>query len=454
MAAVPHAPFLLWSPDFATEVSLAMSSDPSTAEMVLPSTERAAIDSWLMDMDGVLVHEQHMIPGADRFLSLLRERERPFLVLTNNSLFTRRDLSARLKTSGLDVPENAIWTSALATARFLGDQRPGGSAFVIGEVGLTTALHASGYTLTEQNPEYVVIGETRTYSFSRITQAIRHIAAGARFIATNPDPSGPSPDGPLPATGSLAAMISSATGVSPYYVGKPNPLMMRTALNTINAHSESTAMIGDSMKTDIVSGLEAGLETILVLTGVTSPDDVDRFTYRPSRIVNSIADLVPELEASEPAPKRTPAAADGSGGRNRTQPRAETERGRAIGSSVKTAAASSSPTSRTSARSARRSIETSNLAGIARGPFPVNAVERGAYRSWRRREGWCEIAGSRPPIGVDMNDDKSRRDKPEDQPHEPGAEGGSGGSADVPPAAPSDDDSALGDTDQHSDAQA
>ena len=132
-------------------------------------------------------------------------------MLTNNSLFTRRDLSARLKTSGLDVPENAIWTSALATARFLGDQRPGGSAFVIGEVGLTTALHASGYTLTEQNPEYVVIGETRTYSFSRITQAIRHIAAGARFIATNPDPSGPSPDGPLPATGSLAAMISSAT---------------------------------------------------------------------------------------------------------------------------------------------------------------------------------------------------------------------------------------------------
>ena len=316
MAAVPHAPLLPWSPDFASEVSLAMSSDPSTAEMVLPSTERAAIDSWLMDMDGVLVHEQHMIPGADRFLSLLRERERPFLVLTNNSLFTRRDLSARLKTSGLDVPENAIWTSALATARFLGDQRPGGSAFVIGEVGLTTALHASGYTLTEQDPEYVVIGETRTYSFSRITQAIRHIAAGARFIATNPDPSGPSPDGPLPATGSLAAMISSATGVSPYYVGKPNPLMMRTALNTINAHSESTAMIGDSMKTDIVSGLEAGLETILVLTGVTSPDDVDRFTYRPSRIVNSIADLVPELEASEPATK---ANARGGGRKRRPQ---------------------------------------------------------------------------------------------------------------------------------------
>ena len=275
-----------------------MSSDPSTAEMILPGNKRGAIRSWLMDMDGVLVHEQHMIPGADRFLSLLRERELPFLVLTNNSLFTRRDLSARLKTSGLDVPENAIWTSALATARFLGDQRPGGSAFVIGEVGLTTALHAAGYTLTEHDPDYVVVGETRTYSFSRLTQAIRHIVAGARFVATNPDPSGPSTEGRLPATGSLAALISSASGVSPYYVGKPNPLMMRSALNTINGHSESTAMVGDSMKTDIVSGLEAGLETILVLTGVTSADDVDRFTYRPSRIVKSIADVIPDLEAS------------------------------------------------------------------------------------------------------------------------------------------------------------
>src|SRR3954471_23623880 len=205
-----------------------MSSDLSTAEMTLPSKERAAIRSWLMDMDGVLVHEQHMIPGADRFLSLLRERELPFLVLTNNSLFTRRDLSARLRTSGLDVPENAIWTSALATARFLGDQRPGGSAFVIGEVGLTTALHAAGYTLTETAPDYVVLGETRTYSFERIARAIRLIVDGARFIATNPDATGPAPEGPLPATGSVAALVSRATGVDPYYVGKPNPLMMRS----------------------------------------------------------------------------------------------------------------------------------------------------------------------------------------------------------------------------------
>src|SRR3981081_4603369 len=156
---------------------------------------RREIRSWLMDMDGVLVREEHAIPGADQFIARLRERGTPFLVLTNNSIYTRRDLSARLRSSGLDVPEEAIWTSALATARFLDDQRPGGSAFVIGEAGLTTALHSSGYTLTERNPDYVVLGETRTYSFERITQAIRLIADGARFIATNPDPTGADKEG-------------------------------------------------------------------------------------------------------------------------------------------------------------------------------------------------------------------------------------------------------------------
>jgi NagD protein len=253
------------------------------------------IRSWLMDMDGVLVHEETAIPGADRFLTRLRERELPFLVLTNNSISTPRDLSARLRASGLEVPEDAIWTSALATARFLDDQRPGGSAFVIGEAGLTTALHDAGYTLTEREPDYVVLGETRTYSFSRITQAIRLIVEGARFIATNPDPTGPAPDGPVPATGSVAALISRATGVDPYFVGKPNPLMMRSALNAIDAHSESAAMVGDRMDTDMVSGLEAGMHTVLVLTGSTQRAEAERFPYRPSRIVDSIADLVDEL---------------------------------------------------------------------------------------------------------------------------------------------------------------
>ena len=258
---------------------------------------RLTQSAWLMDMDGVLVHEEVAIPGAERFLARLRELDLPFLVLTNNSIYTRRDLAARLRAGGLDVPEEAIWTSALATANFLQDQRPGGTAFVIGEAGLTTALHQAGYTMTERSPDYVVLGETRTYSFERITRAIRLIDGGSRFIATNPDPIGPTTSGPLPATGAVAALISRATGVAPYFVGKPNPLMMRSALNELAAHSEHTAMIGDRMDTDIVAGLEAGLETILVLTGVTTRTEAERFPYRAARIVDSIADLVDELEA-------------------------------------------------------------------------------------------------------------------------------------------------------------
>jgi len=253
------------------------------------------IHAWLMDMDGVLVREEQAVPGAAAFLDRLRERGRPFLVLTNNSSWTPRDLSARLRTTGLVVPEEAIWTSALATARFLQDQRPGGSAFAIGESGLTTALHDAGYTLTDRDPDYVVLGETRTYSFERISRAIRLVLAGSRFIATNPDPVGPTPDGPLPATGSVAALISRATGVEPYFVGKPNPLMMRSALNAIDAHSETAAMVGDRMDTDVVSGLEAGMHAVLVLTGVTTREEAERFPYRPSRIADSIADLVDEL---------------------------------------------------------------------------------------------------------------------------------------------------------------
>jgi NagD protein len=249
-----------------------------------------------MDMDGVLVREEHAIPGADRFLARLRELGTPFLVLTNNSMYTPRDLAARLRASGLEVPEEAIWTSALATARFLESQRPQGSAFVIGEAGLTTAMHDAGYTLTERSPDYVVLGETRTYSFERITRAIRLIIGGARFIATNPDATGPTADGPLPATGSVAALISRASGVEPYFIGKPNPLMMRSALNAIDAHSETAAMIGDRMDTDVVSGLEAGMETILVLTGITTREDAELQPYRASRVVDSIADLVEALD--------------------------------------------------------------------------------------------------------------------------------------------------------------
>ena len=212
-------------------------------------------------MDGVLVREEHALPGAAEFLQRLVERERPFLVLTNNSIFTPRDLSARLLRSGLSVPEGSIWTSALATAAFLNDQLPGGSAYVIGEAGLTTPLHEVGYTLTDTDPDFVVLGETRTYSFTAITKAIRLIIGGARFIATNPDVTGPSAEGPMPATGSVAAMITKATGREPYFVGKPNPMMFRSALNRIEAHSESTMMVGDRMDTDVVAGIEAGLDT-------------------------------------------------------------------------------------------------------------------------------------------------------------------------------------------------
>ena len=250
------------------------------------------IECWLTDMDGVLVHEGQAIPGAAEFIATLRDAGRPFLVLTNNSIFTARDLAARLSRSGIEVPEEAIWTSALATATFLADQVPNGSAYAIGEAGLTTALHAAGYTLTETDPDYVVLGETRTYSFEAITKAIRLIKGGARFIATNPDTTGPSAEGPLPATGAVAAMITAATDRSPYYVGKPNPMMFRSALNRIDAHSETTAMIGDRMDTDVVAGIEAGLETFLVLTGSTAADDVDRHPFRPSHVVDSIADLV------------------------------------------------------------------------------------------------------------------------------------------------------------------
>ena len=255
-------------------------------------TEQKPVETWLTDMDGVLVREDHAIPGASEFIAALRESGRRFLVLTNNPMFTPRDLRARLLANGIDVPEEAIWTSALATARFLDDQRPGGSAYVIGEAGLTTALHSVGYILTERAPDYVVLGETRTYSFEAITKAIRLIEGGARFLATHPDPSGPSAEGTLPSTGAVAALITAATGAKPYFIGKPNPLMMRTALNRIEAHSESTVMIGDRMDTDIISGLEAGLRTILVLTGSTRADQVDRYPYRPTRVVDSIADVV------------------------------------------------------------------------------------------------------------------------------------------------------------------
>jgi len=252
--------------------------------------------SYLMDMDGVLVHEDHMIAGADQFIAELNERGTNYVVVTNNPIYTRRDLRARLLATGLDIAEHRIWTSALATAKFLHSQRPGGSAYVIGEVGLTTAMHEAGYVLTDRNPDYVVLGETRTYSFEAITTAIRLIDKGARFVSTNPDATGPSRNGLLPAAGAVAALIEKATGKKPYFVGKPNPLMMRSALRAIGAHSESTLMVGDRMDTDVIAGLEAGLATILVLSGISTTATIEQYPFRPSLIIDSVADLVGHTE--------------------------------------------------------------------------------------------------------------------------------------------------------------
>ena len=238
------------------------------------------------------MHEGHVLPGAAELIAKWQAAETPFLVLTNNSIYTPRDLSARLVAGGLNVPEDRIWTSALATAAFIDKQQPKGTAYVIGESGLTQALHDIGYTQTDKNPDYVVLGETRNFNFENLTKAIRLINSGSRFIATNPDATGPSAEGPLPATGSVAALITKATGMEPYIVGKPNPMMFRSAMRKIGAHSESTGMIGDRMDTDVVAGIEAGLHTVLVLTGIADDAEIKKYPFRPTEILQSVADLV------------------------------------------------------------------------------------------------------------------------------------------------------------------
>lgn len=263
-----------------------------------PLNEMPPVTAWLSDMDGVLVKENRALPGAQDFLDALDKHKMPFLVLTNNSIFTNRDLSARLARSGLFVPEERIWTSANATAAFLSQQSPNSTAFVIGEAGLTTALHGAGYVMTDQDPEYVVIGETRNYDFNALTRAIRLIEHGAKFIATNPDVTGPSDEGTLPATGAIAAMVKAATGREPYFVGKPNPVMIRAGLNKIGVHSEDAAMVGDRMDTDIQAGVEAGLRSHLVLSGVTTRADVAEYPFRPFGIHDGIGDLIELVEAA------------------------------------------------------------------------------------------------------------------------------------------------------------
>ncbi len=247
--------------------------------------------NYMIDMDGVLIRGQEAIPGAAEFIARLREHEAKFLVLTNNPIYTPGDLSHRLHIIGLDIPAEHIFTSAMATARFLGAQKNRGTAFVIGESGLTSAIHEAGYIITDHEPDYVVLGEPLAYNIETLTKACRLVASGARFIATNPDSNGPGDGGIVPACGALAALIESATGRMPFFIGKPNPLMMRTGLNYLGVHSEHTVMVGDRMDTDVIAGVQTGMETILVLTGVTRREDVTKYPYQPTQILDSVADI-------------------------------------------------------------------------------------------------------------------------------------------------------------------
>jgi NagD protein len=251
--------------------------------------------SWLCDLDGVLIRDDKAVDGAAAFLDRLRATHRRFLVLTNNSLYSPHALAERLAHLGVVLDEGELWTSALATARFVAEQRPRGTAYAIGEPSLFEALDDVGYALDDADPDYVILGETQEYSFAAITTAIRLVDRGARLLATNPEPTGPTLEGPLPACGAVAALVERATGVAPYFVGKPNPLMITEGLATLGADPASTAIVGDRMETDVVAGVEAGLETILVLSGVTDRADVECYPFRPSRVVDSVADLVAEL---------------------------------------------------------------------------------------------------------------------------------------------------------------
>lgn len=246
---------------------------------------------FICDMDGVLYHGNKLLPGVTQFVHWLQAEDKRFLFLTNSSERTPRELRQKLKRMGLDVGEEHFYTSALATAAFLASQHPNGSAFVIGDAGLTNALYDAGFSMNEVNPDYVVVGESRDYTYERICRAVRLVLKGAKLIGTNPDLTGPVEGGLVPATGSLMAPIEMATGHKAYYVGKPNPLIMRHALKKIGCQREDAVIIGDRMDTDIVAGIESEIETILVLTGVTSAADLARFPYRPHHVLKDLREL-------------------------------------------------------------------------------------------------------------------------------------------------------------------
>ena len=263
---------------------------------------------YLIDMDGVLYRGSELIPGADGFIRQLRALGVPFRLLTNNSQRTRRDVVAKVARLGIEVDEEHIFTSAMATARFLAQQKPDGTAFVIGEGGLLTALHQHGYAVVDHDPDYVVVGEGRTFNLELVEAAVRMILGGAKLIATNLDPNCPTQDGLRPGCGAMAAMLEIATGVKAFSVGKPSAVMMRAARKELGLTTEQTTMVGDTMETDILGGVQLGFHTVLVLSGGTRPEDLRRYAYRPDVVVPSLAELVEQFEEASWRPSWLPAA--------------------------------------------------------------------------------------------------------------------------------------------------
>lgn len=249
---------------------------------------------FICDMDGVIYHGNRLLPGVVEFLDWLKKNDKNYLFLTNSGQYTRKELQQKLKRMGLEVEESHFYTSALATAQFLNSQAPGCSAYVMGEHGVLNALYEVGITYNDVDPDYVVVGEASTYNLEMMTKAIRLVNAGARLIGTNYDLTGPTENGIAPACRALLAPIELATGKQAYYVGKPNPLMMRTGLQLLDVHSKDAAIIGDRMDTDIVAGIESGLDTVLVLSGVTSREELSRFPYRPRLVLDGVGQIAQE----------------------------------------------------------------------------------------------------------------------------------------------------------------
>jgi NagD protein len=250
--------------------------------------------AFICDMDGVIYHGSKLLSGVLEFVEWLQKEDKKFLFLTNSSARTLRELSEKLARMGLDVDASHFYTSARATAAFLASQKPGGSAYVIGDAGIINALYDEGYSINDTNPDYVVVSESANYDYARICHATKLVNEGAKLIGTNPDLTGPIEGGLIaPATGALLAPIELATARKAYYVGKPNPLMMRHALNHLSCHREETAIVGDRMDTDIIAGVEAGITTVLVLSGVTQREDIDLFAYSPNYVLNGVGNIIP-----------------------------------------------------------------------------------------------------------------------------------------------------------------